>query len=400
MVPNDYINGRKAKEVYELIRRHGEISKLDLKKFSGLTVSTLTRLLDELTEQDLILEVGLGESRGGRRPILYRTNPKFSYVFGLDISRTNSKLVLCDLHLTKLDTHVWKMDDTMTPNKLIQEMVEKIKEMLIKHGIDVNSVLGMGIGAVGPLDRKSGKILNPKNFPSPGWEEVDICSIAEEKLGFYVTLDNGANAAILGEYWSEVGEQVEHLLYLHVGVGIRSSMIVGGQLVYGAVDMEGSVGQMIIQCDGPTPRHTTGNYGSWESFVSTYALEQMVKTALKMGRTSVLNQYTDCVELIKYPLIDQALREDDHLVKEIFNQVACYFGIGLANLLNISHPQKVILGGPLISGNNLFYEQAIEVALKKTYYAPTYKVEFEISRLGDDAVAIGAAAKVVKQLTD
>lgn len=401
MVPSDVINGKKAKEVYELIRRRGVISKMDLKEMSGLTVSTLTRLLDDLTEHQLIIEVGLGESTGGRRPILYRTNPQFAYVFGLEISRTNSKLVLCDLHLNKMDTAVWKMDDTMTPTRLIQEMVIAVKHMLHKHNISETSVLGMGIGAVGPLDRMTGTILNPQHFSSPGWENVEICRIAEERLGFSVMLNNGANAAVLGEYWSDTEGRVEHLLYLHVGVGIRSAMISGGELVYGAVDREGAVGQMVIQADGPSPRNTSGNYGSWESFVSTYALEELVKSQLKIGRSSRVLQYIDRIEEdIKYPLIERALNEGDALVRDLTLQSACYFGIGISNLLNILHPEKVILGGPLIFGNDLFYKEAIRVALSKTYHAPIYQVEFEKSRLGDDAVAIGAAANMVKQLTE
>ncbi len=398
MIPSDIIATRKAKEVYGAIRRRGTISKTDLKEISGLTVSTLTRLLDELTAQGLILEVGLGESSGGRRPILYQTNPTFAYVFGLDISRTKSRLVLCDLHLNKLDDYMWKMDRKMTPDRLLQEMVKVVQQMLDRHQIQKDKILGIGIGAVGPLDRQSGRILDPQNFPSPNWKNVDICGISEERLGFYVTLDNGTNTAILGEHWLDSGDSIEHLLYLHVGVGIRSAMISGGQLVYGAVDMEGAVGQMIIQSDGPSPRHSSGNYGSWETYVSTYAVEQAVKSALKIGRVSSLNQFP--IDEIKYSIIEQALREKDPLVIEIINEAASYFGIGLANLLNILHPQKVILGGPLISGNDLFYQQAIRVALNKTYYVPTYKVLFEKSKLSDDAVAIGAAAKVIKQLSD
>ncbi len=400
MIPSEVISARKAKEVYDIIRRRGVIAKMDLKETSGLTVSTLTRLLDELTEQGLILEVGLGESTGGRRPVLFRTNPTFAYVFGLDISRTNSKLVLCDLHLNKLDDYTWKMDVTMTPERLLQEIVEVVNQMLVKHHIDKNNILGMGIGAVGPLNRLSGTILDPQNFPSPAWRNVDIRHISRENIGIYVTLDNGANAAILGEYWTDSGEEIEHMLYVHAGVGIRSAMISGGQLVYGAVDMEGAVGQMIIQSDGPPPRHPTGNYGSWETYVSTYAVEQAVKSALKIGRASVLNDTIQRIDDVHYALIEQALKKQDPLVIDIFHHAASYFGIGLANLLNILHPQKVVLGGPLISGNNVFYEHAIRVALNKTYYAPTYKVIFDRSKLGDDAVAIGAAAKVIKELTD
>jgi predicted NBD/HSP70 family sugar kinase len=400
MLPKNHVVGQKAKQVYEYIRRRNIVSKIDLKQKSGLTVSTLTRILEELTEQNLIQEVGFGESTGGRRPILYRTNPKYAYVFGLDISRFTSKLLLCDLHLNIVESHIWKMDETMTPDRLLNEMVEQVHTMLKKHSLTSDSIIGMGIGAVGPLDRGAGTILDPQHFPAPGWKTVEICRIAEERLGFHVTLDNGANSAILGEYLTGDEDQLEHLLYLHVGVGIRSAMIVGGQLVYGAVDMEGAAGQMIIQCDGPAPRHDSGNYGSWESHASTYALERMAKSYIKLGRETLLTQFVEDVEQIKFPHIERALRENDPLAKELFTSISCYFGIGLANMLNTLHPQKVIMGGPLITNQELFYENAIKVAMQKTYHAPTYQAAFEKSKLGDEAVAIGAAATVVKLMTD
>jgi predicted NBD/HSP70 family sugar kinase len=292
------------------------------------------------------------------------------------------------------------MDETMTPTRLMDETVKEIKRMMEIHHIEIETVLGLGIGAVGPLDRNQGIVHNPQNFLSPEWKNVEICKIAKEQLGFHVTLDNGANAAILGEYWMEEDEQLEHLLYLHVGVGIRSSMIVGGELVYGAVDMEGAVGQMIIQCDGAIPRSDSGNYGSWESYVSTHVLVQLAKSQIKLGRDSWLNSYIDNVENLTFPLIEQALKAEDPMVKELFVQSSCYFGIGLANMLNILHPQKVIMGGPLISNNDLFYENATKVALNKTYHAPTYEVVFEKSKLGDEAVAVGAAATIIKEMTN
>jgi predicted NBD/HSP70 family sugar kinase len=79
-------------------------------------------------------------------------------------------------------------------------------------------------------------------------------------------------------------------------------------------------------------------------------------------------------------------------------QAASYFGTGLANLLNILHPERVILGGPLIVSNDLFFECAIEVARKKTYYYPKYQVKFTKSRLGADAVCIGAAVQVLNRM--
>lgn len=396
---NERIGSRKHKEIYERIRRQGTVSKIDLLEQSQMTGSTLTRTLEELTAQGWLVEAGLGESTGGRRPILYETNPTAGYVFGLDISRMSSKLILCDLHLNKLDGHSWIMDETMTPSRLFQEIAETVDVMMKTHGISTESVLGMGIGAVGPLDRSSGIIVEPLYFQAPGWRHVEVVRYLQERFAFPVLLDNGANTAIMGESWSDRNRDYRHLLYVHVGVGIRSAMMSNGKVVYGAVDMEGSIGQMIIQTDGPRIGDQ-GNFGSLQTYASIYALEQQAQSRLKQGRESSLRLKEPDPEKMTFAHLLQALKEHDPLTVEIFSQAATYFGIGLSNLLNILHPEKVILGGSLINSDPSFFQIATRVAIRNTYYYPAYQVVFSQGHLGEDALVIGAATMVMNQLTE
>jgi len=393
------IGSRKHKEIYERIRRQGTVSKIELLEQSQMTGSTLTRALEELTAQGWLVEAGLGESTGGRRPILYETNPAAGYVFGLDISRLNSKLVLCDLHMNRLDTRSWTMDETMTPDRLLQEIADSAARMLEARGIATEAVLGMGIGAVGPLDRSSGIILEPLYFPAAGWRNVEIASYLQQRLGFPVLLDNGANTALIGESWSDRGRDYRHLLYVHVGVGIRSAMMSNGKVVYGAVDMEGSIGQMIIQTDGPRIGDH-GNFGSLQTYASIHALEQQAQARLKQGRESSLRFKEPNPEKITYAHLLQSLKEHDPLTVEIFSQAATYFGIGLSNLLNILHPEKVILGGSLIGSDSSFFQIATRVAIRNTYYYPNYQVVFSQGHLGEEALVTGAAIMVINQLTE
>ncbi|WP_239696466.1 ROK family protein [Paenibacillus oryzisoli] len=397
-VITERISNRKAKEVYELITRQTTVSKIDLLDQSGMTVSTLTRLLEELTSQGLILESGFGASTGGRRPILYEKNPAYAYIFGLEISRTLSKLVLVDLGMNKLETKSWAMTEVMTPDILLPLIAKEAQHMLANHGIETSQVLGIGIGAVGPVDRLSGVILEPSYFPASGWRHVDICKWLTEALQIPALLDNGANTAILAESWYQRTQSFKHLLYIHAGVGLRSSMVSEGKVIYGAVDMEGSVGQMIIQTDGVAHRNQSGNYGALESYASLYAIERAAKSALKQGRTSALVHMMEDPEQITYMHVMEALKQNDPLAVEIVTEAATYFGIGLANLLNILHPEKVIIGGPLIAGGDLFFQTATQVAIRKTYYYPAYQVVFSKGQLGDEALAIGAAVMVMNQL--
>ncbi|WP_267918908.1 ROK family protein [Paenibacillus sonchi] len=119
----------------------------------------------------------------------------------------------------------------------------------------------------------------------------------------------------------------------------------------------------------------------------------------KRGRPTLLRELADRPEDIEFAHIVEALQAGDSVVNGIFGQAAVYCGIGLANLINILHPEEVILGGPLFSAADFFYREATRTALERTYYREQYKVRFTQGSLSDTAVAAGAAALILNQLT-
>lgn len=385
------------KLIYQYIAEQGTVSKADLLNRFSITSSSMTRLLEEMVADRLILISGFGPSSGGRRPILYETNPAYGYFFGLEISRFHSALGLFDVRMNPMSFTRWRMDETMTPEKLIAHAAANMKAILHDHGIEPGQVVGVGIGAVGPLDRERGVILHPSYFPSPGWANVPICRMLEEKTGFRAQLENGANTALLGEHWSMRRSNPQHMLYVHAGVGLRSAIMSCGQIIHGSVDMEGAIGQMIIQTDGPR-LHEDGNFGALEAFVSVQALEKQAQSHAKMGRSPLVDEFRVPPEHIRYELLLQALRQGHPYAVELFQQAAVYFGIGLANMINMLHPETVILGGALINSHEGFYQTAIEIARKNTYYYPQYQPVFSKGELREDAVAAGAALMVWKQM--
>lgn len=108
-------NSSIKKQVYDRISYLGTASKADLLNDFALTSSSMTRLLDDMSSQGLIIASGLGTSKGGRKPILFQCNPAYRYLFGLEISRIHSSLGLYDMHFNLLSMTRWIMDDRMTP---------------------------------------------------------------------------------------------------------------------------------------------------------------------------------------------------------------------------------------------------------------------------------------------
>lgn len=396
---HEIITNPKARDIYFTVRKYGTVSKQSLLDESGLTISTLTRILDDLLSLGLLVEVGFGESTGGRRPTLYETNPSYAYLLGLEISRTHSRLVLTDFHLKLLDEHTWNMDAGLTPELLMESLHGQALRMLTAASIDPAQVAGLGIGAVGPLDRIAGVILNPARFAAPGWSQVHIKDQLEQRLNVPVYLDNGANTALLGEYWASSNRMQHHLLYLHAGIGLRSAIMNDGRLLYGMIDTEGAVGQMIIEGSGLPPHIPGGNAGAWESYVSIHTLERQAREAWHRGSSPLLHNLAESAEQLEFTHLIEALHAGDPMVVLLFHEMAVYCGIGLANLINILHPEEVILGGPLFLAADEFYQEATRIALERTYYREQYQVRFSRSRLGERSVAAGACAMVLHQLT-
>lgn len=382
------------KQVYDRIALLGTASKADLLKFFDLTGSSMTRLLEDMVEQGMIIVSGLGNSTGGRKPLLFRTNPTYRYILGLEISRLHSTLGLYDMHLTPLSQSHWTMDSRMTPDRLVRHVAEESGNMLARYGLHASQVLGIGIGAVGPLDRNNGVMLQPEFFPSAAWKDVPIRSMLEERLKLPAALDNGANTALLAEHWALGSGEIEHMLYVHAGVNLRFAALSGGRIIRGAIDTENAIGQMVVQAGGPRLRQQ-GNYGSLEAYVSLPALEDRVRAQLSLGRPSVLGPLDP--ETISYGDLAEALRRDDPLVREVFSEAAAYLGLGLANLINTLYPQYVILGGPLVNIHPLVSETAIQAAGVNTRNSSGYQPCYSLGKLKDDAVAAGAALMLLQE---
>ncbi|RAR44692.1 ROK family protein [Paenibacillus sp. MDMC362] len=397
LIDEQYIMGPK-KLVYTRIAEKDTAAKADLLAQTNLTSSTLTRLLDEMIEEKLIEAAEFGPSRGGRRPILYRTLADYGYIFGLEISRIHSSLGLFDMHLNPRSVVHWRMDEAMTPERFLEYTVGQMRNFLRDHAIPQDKILGVGIGSVGPLDRNTGTVLDPLYFPAKGWHDIPICELFHRETGWLTLLENGTNAALMGEQWALRDQSIQHALYVHAGVSLRSAIMSHGRIVHGTVDMEGSIGQMIIQCDGPR-LNASGNYGALEAYASIEALEKEARSLAKMGVFLNHDQQLEIPpEQLRYDTLLQALKAGDPSVREMFSRSAAYFGIGLANLINTLHPEMVILGGSLITSNQMYFEESTKIALKHVHYSSKYKPQFSKGQLKEAAVVTGAALNVWKTI--
>lgn len=384
------------KKIFNLLQKQGQMAKSEILSITNMKLTTLNYIMKPLEEKKIIVQKCIGESTGGRKPILYDVNICDFYIIGVDISRTYTQIVIVNLKMEMLYKEMFYMDSSCSPLETVNKIAQIINEAYKNLRLDTIKLLGVGLGTVGPIDIKNGIIISPVNFPAPGWSNIPIKAMLEEKLGCTVVMESGSNSAAVAEHYYGSGKGFENISYFNCGVGIRTGTITSGNLIRTANDEEDAFGHMIIDIDGEKCK--CGNYGCIECYSSISSIIKKFTAQIKKGKQT--STYKSLDE-IKYKDICIAAQQGDDLAKNIISEAALVLGTGLVNYINLLSPKVVILSGPLIMNSKLFYEVCVDTVLRKLYSHRRKNVIF--SKGGyfkENAMAVGAAAMVMEKFLE
>ncbi|MCX7841989.1 MAG: ROK family protein [Clostridia bacterium] len=383
-----------AVRVFDILQKNGPLTKAEVLNITGMKLTTLNRVMQPMQDARLIAQTGIGESSGGRKPVLYDVNTADFLTVGIDISRLHVEVIISDIKAKIVFRERFEMEALSSPSEVVYRIRGILDKAFSYPGMERDRIIGAGLGTVGPLDRKKGTILNAANFSSAGWVDVPIRQLLEESLGLDVIIDNGANTAVLAEYLFGTGKNLKNISCFICGIGIRTGAVSCGSLVRTINDAEDAFGHMVVDVDGRNC--SCGNFGCVEAYSSIPAIVNSFKAALKKGRHSNISK---TIDEIRYTDICAAADGQDELAKEIIADAAVIFGTGLANFINLLNPDMVILSGPLVKHSELFYEVSTGIASRKYYLHREKRVVFmKGGYFGEDAIAVGAAAMVVENI--
>jgi len=238
-----------------------------------------------------------------------------------------------------------------------------------RRSIPGSTILGVGIGAPGPLDIHAGIVLLTPNL---GWVDMPLRRHLHEGLGLPAALDNDANCAVLGEWWRGAARGSRIALGLTIGTGVGGGIIIDGRLFHGASDIAGEVGHMTIDANGR--RCKCGNYGCIEAYASGPAIALRAVEALESGAESILPSLVgEHLDRITAQTVYEAALQGDDLAREVVRDTAKFLGAGVANLVNIFNPEVVVIcGGVTLAGEQLFDPLRREV--RRRAFKPAVKV--------------------------
>lgn len=281
------------------------------------------------------------------------------------------------------------------PEAVIQSIMESAGRALGQAGIAASELDAIGVGAPGISNPETGILFTSPNLP--GWRDVPLRDIIEKGLGKKTFLINDANAAALGELYFGAGRGARNFIYVTISTGIGGGIIINGELYIGASGTAGELGHMTIDDKGPLCN--CGNTGCWETLASGTALVREARLRIKEGtRTSILDYAGGDMEKVTAQVIHTAAEQGDSLAKELIARTGYYVGVGLANLINIFNPERIVIGGGLSNIGNMLLAPAFKVAGERAYREAYQAVRFAPAELGQDSGVLGATVFALQEM--
>ncbi len=266
------------------------------------------------------------------------------WVAGVDLGGTSLLAVVADDRGKVLGEHGVATVRDQGPGKILDQIAEAVSTAAAAAKVGVKDLKGVGIGACGAVDPKSGVV---RVAPNLGWIDVPVADKLSKKLGVPIFVENDVHVAVLGEhaYGAAVGAKLA--VGIWVGTGIGGGIIANGKLFRGARGSAGEIGHMVVLAD--VPHCSCGRRGCVEALASRTSMERDLRQAAKAGRkTKMLKRMEKkAKDRMTSSVIEWGLDEGDTLMKEIFHRAQHYLGLLTSNLVNTLDPEVVVIGGGL-----------------------------------------------------
>jgi glucokinase len=271
------------------------------------------------------------------------------------------------------------------PQAVIGRMLRLISE--VRAALPAGGrLLGIGIGAPGPLDPFTGIVYAPPHLP--GWQRIPLRAMVAEATGLPVELGNDANAAAVGEWRFGGGRGCRNLVYITVSTGIGGGVIADGRLLLGRMGSAAELGFMLLDQE----------HGAiWEDLASGTALAAAAAAAMASRPDSLLHRLATPAT-VTGAHVAEAAADGDPLAGELMAREAKLLGFGLASCLHIFSPEIVLVGGSVVLNNPGLLARAREVAYTHAKVDLYREVPIERAELGERAGILGAAALALTAL--
>jgi glucokinase-like ROK family protein len=380
--------------IIEYLYRLGPTSNPEIARYTKMSSPTITKLIQELIDLDIVRDMGIGESIGGRKPNLFGINPNARYIVGIDLDCRMVKIGIFNLANEAVSDIITYFGNVKDKNVMFDELFRRLDQLFDNSNLDRSKFLGIGVSIPGLINSKTGQTYVDLRINDKSLEEN-----FEERYKLPTVIDSDSRVMAIGEQAFGYAKNKKDVLCLNICDGVGLGMILNGIVYRGKSGLAGEFGHINVMKDGNLC--TCGKYGCLETVASGGALIEQAQNGIKKGQESLIKELVkgDLDEIHVADIIE-AVNKGDLFAIEIINKLGNFLGEALASLVHIFNPEMIIIGGKVaLAGDYLI--NPIENNLNK-YTISHIKKDTEVvnSFLQDKVKLLGSVAMVMNQVFD
>ncbi|GGE11422.1 sugar kinase [Aureimonas endophytica] len=363
-------------ELLALIASGEARSRSALADRAGLSRATVAQRLSALLEAGLVEEAEETLPSGGRPARVLRLRAGFAVILAADLGERRIRLAATDLDGRILEETSEAMDLRRGPEPVLDWMARGFRALLARLGRAAGEVLGIGLSLPAPVDFARGRVVGPSVMP--GWDEFDIRSWLEARLGAPVFAENDVNLLALADH-RRLRPLARDVVYVKIGTGIGSAIITDGRIYRGAQGGAGDIGHIQFLRE-PAPLCRCGKVGCVEARAAGWAIARELRAEGIEAREA-----RDVVALIRLgePLAIHLVREAGRILGDV-----------LASVVSILNPSTIVIGGTLADAEDTLLAGIREVIYHRSLPLATRELAIVTARPSGDAGITGAALLV------
>ncbi len=362
---NVYLKNFNQAIILDLVRTQKLISRAQISLLTGLSPTAAGKIVQDLIYKGYLEEKGIGDSKGGRKPVLVELKKDSFYSIGIGVDLNYFHFIMIDIAGNIKYEKELHLPDFVTFEEFIDK-VDKTKESVLKSCfIEPDRLLGIGFSIPGIINNKENRLIMAPNI---GWENIDLRISFEHFHPIPVFFENEANTSAICEKWMGLCQNTDDFVCLNIKSGMGAGIFVNGKLYTGNNGYAGEIGHTVVDESGLKCR--CGNTGCIETYVALRDIDSIVREA-RVGNSSAKN----------------ALLES-----------AKYIGIAIANLIETLNPSKIVIGKEFYKYADLVMEQVKLSAGRKSLKYLNSNMDIVVSETGEKSSVLGAAIIPLKQL--
>ncbi len=359
------------------------LSRADIARVTRLTRPTVSNIVADLIDAQLVLETGIGPSAGGKPPILLEVNYDAHHMLAVDLGSRDYRAARINLRGEIVHRIEQRGNGGQNGEEALAQTIRMIDEIL---AADDTPVLGLGLGAPGVIVPSTGMVRNAVNL---GWYNVPVRTLLEARYDLPVYVVNDSHAAALAEYTFGGERENDNLILLKVSQGIGAGIILGGRPFSGDGYGAGEIGHLVVQAAGS--RCTCGNHGCLETIAGTRAILRRAGEALHTADVDAT-----AMELSWSEFAQRHTAGERPLV-EVVAETGRYLGVALAGLVAGFNVETIVIAGRVTDVGDSLLEAARTEARRRALPSMVDETIIRYSPLGVEMVLLGCSALVLQQ---